>query len=69
VGGSDRRRIPELVEIDERLVLTTDPFREDLNAVWAGPRAAVFSNEDMEEDDDDEEEEETAYGLRDLQSF
>ena len=48
--------IRELVsEIDERLVLTTDPFREDfVVTVWAGREAAVFSDEDLmgEEDED-----------------
>jgi hypothetical protein len=47
-------------EIDERLVLTTDPFREDfVLTVWAGREAAVFSDEDLE---DEEEEEEGAEG-------
>ena len=52
----------ELVEeIDERLVLTNDPFREDfVVTVWAGREAAVFSDEDFEgrengEDDEDME--------------
>ncbi len=49
--------IRELVEeIDERLVLTTDPFREDfVVTVWAGREAAVFSDEDLEGEDEDEE--------------
>ena len=50
-------------EIDERLVLTTDPFREDfVVTVWTGRETAVFSDEDFEgeergddEDDDDSE--------------
>lgn len=53
--------IKELVsEIDERLVLTTDPFREDfVVTVWAGREAAVISDEDLlDEDDEDEEDEE-----------
>jgi len=48
-------------EIDEKLVLTTDPFREDfVITVWTGREAAVYSDEDFadEEEDDDEEEEE-----------
>jgi hypothetical protein len=46
-------------EIDERLVLTTDPFREDfVVTVWAGREAAFFSDEDFEEEDEEEEEEE-----------
>ena len=43
-------------EIDERLVLTTDPFREDfVVTVWAGREAAVFSDEDMEGEEEEEE--------------
>jgi hypothetical protein len=46
-------------EIDERLVLTTDPFREDfVVTIWAGREAAFFSDEDFEEEDEEEEEEE-----------
>ncbi|MCJ7511125.1 MAG: hypothetical protein MUP14_09625 [Dehalococcoidia bacterium] len=46
-------------EIDEKLVLTTDPFREDfVVTVWAGREAAVYSDEDFSEDEEDEEEEE-----------
>lgn len=50
--------IRELVsEIDERLVLTTDPFREDfVVTVWAGREAAVFSDEDLEAEEEEEEE-------------
>jgi hypothetical protein len=52
--------VRELIsEIDERLVLTTDPFREDLVVtVWAGRETGVFSDEDFEgereEDDEDD---------------
>jgi len=53
--------IRELIsEIDERLVLTTDPFREDfVVTVWTGRETAVFSDEDFEGADrggDDDEE-------------
>ncbi len=45
------------LEIDERLVLTTDPFREDfVVTVWAGREAAVFSDEDLEDEEEEEEE-------------
>ena len=54
--------VRELIsEIDERLVLTTDPFREDfVVTVWTGRETAVFSDEDFEgerggDDDDDME--------------
>ena len=59
--------IRELIsEVDERLVLTTDPFREDfVVTVWAGRESAVFSDEDFEgEDEDDEDEEVDGNGHR-----
>ena len=53
----DMRELVE--EIDERLVLTTDPFREDfVVTVWAGREAVVFSDEDFGEGEDEDEEEE-----------
>jgi len=52
-------------EIDERLVLTTDPFREDfVVTVWAGREAAVFSDEDLEGEEDEEDEEMEGDGRR-----
>ncbi len=56
--------IRELIgEIDERLVLTTDPFREDfVITVWAGREAAVYSDEDFEGEEGEEEEEEDVEG-------
>ena len=46
-------------EINERLVLTADPFREDfVVTVWAGREAAFFSDEDFEGDEDEDEDEE-----------
>jgi hypothetical protein len=41
--------VRELIsEIDERLVLTTDPFREDfVVTVWTGRETAVFSGETL----------------------
>ncbi len=52
--------IRELIgEVDERLVLTTDPFREDfVVTVWAGREEAVYSDEDLEGEEEEEEEEE-----------
>ncbi len=51
--------VRELIgEIDERLVLTTDPFREDfVITVWAGRESAVYSDEDFEGEEEEEEEE------------
>jgi hypothetical protein len=52
-------RVQELIsEIDERLVLTTDPYREDfVVTVWAGRQAGVYSEEEVEEEEESEEEE------------
>lgn len=51
--------VRELIsEVDERLVLTTDPFREDfVVTVWAGREAAVYSDEDFEGEEEEEEDE------------
>jgi hypothetical protein len=43
-------------EIDERLVLTNDPFREDfMVTVWTGREYANYSDEDFENELDDDE--------------
>lgn len=51
--------IEELIgEIDERLVLVTDPYRDDfIVTVWRGERVGVFT-EELEDDDDDDDDEE-----------
>jgi len=42
-------------EIDERLVLTTDPFREDfMVSVWTGREYGNYSDEDFEDEEDAE---------------
>ena len=47
--------IQELIsQIDERLVMTTDPYREDLVVtVWTGRESGVYSDEDLEDDEDE----------------
>ena len=52
--GVDDDGIEELIaEIDERLVLTTDPYRDDfVVTVWRGAKAGVYSEELEDEDDD-----------------
>lgn len=52
--------IQELVgEVDERLVMSAQPFRDDFVAtVWLGRQAGVYS-EDFEAEEEDEEAEET----------
>ncbi len=53
----DEEEIQDVIaEIDERLVLTNDPYRDDfVVTVWRGTQAGVYSEED---DDDDEDEDE-----------
>jgi hypothetical protein len=53
--GDDLKEL--ISEIDERLVLTTDPFREDfVVTVWSGRETGVYSDEQFETDEDEEEE-------------
>ncbi len=49
--------IQELIgEIDERLVMSSDPYREDfIVTVWAGRQAGVYSEEVEEEEEEPEE--------------
>ena len=58
--------VRELIsEIDERLVLTTDPFREDfVVTVWTGKETGVFSDEDFEGEDEDGDDDEEGNGHR-----
>lgn len=58
--------VRELIsEIDERLVLTTDPFREDfVVTVWTGRESGTYSDEDLEGDDAVEDEEVEGNGHR-----
>ncbi|MGH2586012.1 MAG: hypothetical protein ACRDJE_13955 [Dehalococcoidia bacterium] len=63
--GMSEEEIQELIaQIDERLVMTTDPYREDLVVtVWTGRESGVYSDEDMDEEEeltlDEEDEEDT----------
>lgn len=61
VGDSfDEDAVQDLIaQIDERLVMTTDPYREDfIVTVWNGRESGVYSDEDQDDDEDDEEFEE-----------
>ena len=52
-------------EVDEGLVLTTDPYRDDfIVTVWRGQNAGVYSEEEEDEDDDldDDDEEDDGGG-------
>jgi len=52
--------IQEIIsEIDERLVMSNDPYREDfVVTVWAGRQTGVYSEEELEEEEEEGEEEE-----------
>lgn len=54
--GFGEDEIQELIsEIDERLVLTTDPYREDfVVTVWAGQQAGIYSEEEVGEEEPEE---------------
>jgi hypothetical protein len=51
----DEDDIEDLIgEIDERLVLTTDPYRDDfVVTVWRGTQAGVYSEDDSDDDEDE----------------
>ena len=53
-----------ITEVDERLVMSNDPYREDfIVTVWAGRETGVYSEEEtFEEDEEEEGEEEEAEG-------
>jgi hypothetical protein len=57
--GTSEDDIQELMsEIDERLVMSNDPYREDfIVTVWAGQETGVYSEEEIEEEEEEEEEE------------
>ncbi len=54
----DDDTIEELIgEIDERLVMSWDPLRDDfIVTVWAGREVGVFSESGDDDDEDDDEE-------------
>jgi hypothetical protein len=55
----DEADVQDLIgEIDERLVLSTDAYRDDfVVTVWRGVQAGVYSEEEDDEDEDDGDEE------------
>src|SRR3990170_4814681 len=55
----DDDQVEELIgEIDERLVMSWEPLRDDfIVTVWAGREVGVFSETGDEDDDDDDEDE------------
>jgi hypothetical protein len=54
-ADADTDRIQALIEsIDERLVMTADPYREDfIVTVWKGSPGGVYSDDPDEEEDGD----------------
>ena len=56
--GVDEALQTLIAAIDERIVSTADPYREDLVVtVWRGEQVGVFSDEGDGEDEDDESDE------------
>lgn len=56
-ADANETRIQFLIDaIDERLVMTADPYREDfIVTVWRGSPAGVYSDSDTGDDEDDDE--------------
>lgn len=51
-------------QVDERLVLTADPYREDfVVTVWAGREVGSYCDEDFEEEEEEEEAEDNGHRL------
>lgn len=62
----DDEAIEELIrEIDERLVMSWEPLRDDfIVTVWAGSEVGVFSETGEEEDEEEEEDADLGNGNR-----
>lgn len=60
----DDDEIQDLIgEIDERLVLTTDQYRDDfVVTVWRGSQAGVYSEENEEEEEEEDDGESSGNG-------
>ncbi len=56
-ADANESRIQELIDaIDERLVMTADPYREDfVVTVWRGSPAGVYTDSDTDDEDEDED--------------
>lgn len=55
-----------ITEIDERLVMSNDPYREDfVVTVWSGRETGVYSEEEPLDEEEEEEEESGGNGYRD----
>lgn len=67
-ADADEPRIQSLIEeIDERLVMPADPYREDfIVSVWRGSPAGTYSDADLDsevEDDSDPPEDDQPFRL------
>ncbi|MDZ7728808.1 MAG: hypothetical protein U5Q44_11775 [Dehalococcoidia bacterium] len=64
-ADADERRIQSLIEeIDERLVMTADPYREDfVVSVWKGSPGGTYSDTDLEDEDDESEDGDQPFRL------
>ena len=53
----DDEAVQDLIaEIDDRIVMTADPYREDfVVTVWRGEQAGVFAEDDEDEDEDEDD--------------
>jgi len=52
-----------ITEVDERLVMSNDPYREDfIVTVWAGRETGVYSEEETFDEEEEAGEEEEAEG-------
>lgn len=56
-ADANEERIQMLIDaIDERLVMTAEPYREDfIVSVWRGSPAGVYSDSDGDDEDDEED--------------
>lgn len=54
-ADAGEERIQEIIDaVDERLVMTADPYREDfVVSVWRGSPAGVYSDSDADDDEDE----------------
>ncbi len=64
-ADADERRIQSIIEeIDERLVMTADPYREDfVVSVWKGSPGGTYSDTDLEDEDDESEDGDQPFRL------
>lgn len=64
-ADADEGRIQSLIEeLDERLVMSADPYRDDfIVSVWRGSPAGTYSDSDVGDDDEGDDEPNQPYRL------